>query len=284
MGFKNTLLPAAVTTLQSRGRLLDLSKPVAMGILNATPDSFYNRGADSAPDDLLRLAEKMLHDGAALLDIGGASSRPGAAPVTVDEEMRRVIPAVTAVIKRFPEAWISVDTFHAAVAKAAVEAGAAIINDIRAGSMDDAMLATISSLKAPYIAMHMQGTPGTMQHAPEYNNVVQDIFEYLKETVLRCAAAGIHDLVLDPGFGFGKTVAHNFALLHDLSVFRALGKPLLAGISRKSMVCRPLHVSPAQALNGTTALHMAALQQGASILRVHDVREAVETITLFNQF
>lgn len=278
MGFKNTLLPVAPSVV-SKGRLLDLSTPVVMGILNATPDSFYSSSTNL--DDTLHTAEKMLSDGAAILDIGGASTRPGADDVSIDEELKRVVPVIETITKRFPEAWLSVDTFHPYVAKAAVAAGAHIINDI-SGGRDAAMLRTVARLRVPYIAMHMQGTPRTMQQDPQYADVVREVFDYLKGIVLRCKAAGIHDLILDPGFGFGKTVAHNYSLLNELSTFRALGKPILAGISRKSMICKPLRVNPDKALNGTTALHMAALREGASILRVHDVREAVEVIRLFS--
>jgi dihydropteroate synthase len=277
MAFKNTLLPVA-TSVVSKGRLLDLSQPVVMGILNATPDSFYTGTLDL--DGILSLAEKMLKDGAAILDVGGASTRPGAEDVSVEEELNRVVPVIEAIARRFPEAWLSVDSFHARVAKASIEAGAHIINDVTAGN-DEAMLETVASLRVPYIAMHMQGTPRTMQDNPQYGDVVKEVFDYLKDIVLRCKAAGIHDVIIDPGFGFGKTVEHNFALLNDLSTFRVIGKVVLAGLSRKSMICKPLRVNPDKALNGTTALHMAALREGASILRVHDVREAVETIKLF---
>lgn len=281
MSFKNTLLPVA-TSLQCQGRLLTLEKPVVMGILNATPDSFYTHAGSSVTKDLLLMAEQMLQQGAAILDIGGASSRPGAEEVSVNEELRRIIPVIEALTRAFPGTWLSVDTYHAAVAKAAIEAGASIINDISAGDMDGSMPEAVAAKQVPYIAMHMQGAPRTMQDNPVYDDVIREVFEYLKAKVQACAALGIHDLVLDPGFGFGKTVAHNYALLGNLHVFRALGKPLLAGISRKSMICKPLKVNPDKALNGTTALHMVALQQGASILRVHDVREAVETIKLFD--
>ena len=280
MSFKNTLLPVAVT-LQSGGRLLDLKKPIVMGILNATPDSVYNRGRDSSDLDILNLAGKMLEDGATILDIGGASTRPGAPEVSSDEELQRVIPVIETLVKHFPEAWLSIDTFHASVAKAAVEAGVSIVNDISSGDMDSGMMEMVASLKVPYIAMHMQGAPRTMQDNPQYQDVVKEIFNYLKERTLQCAALGIHDLILDPGFGFGKTVDHNYTLLNNLSIFRALGKPILVGISRKSMICKPLRVNPENALNGTTALHMVSLQQGASILRVHDVKEAMQVIRLF---
>jgi len=277
MGFKNTLLPVA-TTIRSKDRLLDLSAPIVMGILNTTPDSFFSSSMDL--NSTLEAAGKMLDAGAGILDIGGASTRPGAQDVPVAEEMDRVLPVITSIRKAFPNAWLSVDTFHAKIAEAAVNAGADIINDISSG-MDPDMLEVITKLHLPYIAMHMKGTPGTMQTNPEYKDVVQEVFDYLKQILLKCHAAGINDVILDPGFGFGKTVSHNYALLDALSNFRVLGRPILAGLSRKSMICKPLHINPSKALNGTTALHMAALREGASILRVHDVREAMETIALF---
>ncbi len=283
MSFKNTLLPVAIA-LQSRGRMLSLEKPVIMGILNATPDSFYNKGTGSDTESMLRTAEKMLHDGAEILDIGGASTKPKAALVSVSEELQRVIPVIEAIHKHFPEAWLSADTFHAQVAKESVEAGVNIINDISSGDLDRDMLQMVAKLGVPYIAMHMQGKPQTMQDNPQYDDVLGEVFDYLKEKMLQCKQQGIQDLILDPGFGFGKTVAHNYALLGNMSVLRALGKPIMAGISRKSMICKPLRVNPDKALNGTMALHMAALQQGASILRVHDVKEAAEVIQLFSLF
>lgn len=261
--------------------MLDLSKPVVMGILNATPDSFYNKGQDSDADSLLRNAEKMLNDGATILDIGGASSKPGSALITPDAELERILPVVQLVHSHFPDAWLSIDTYNAAVAEAAVTEGISIINDISAGDIDSHMLATVARLKVPYIAMHMQGTPETMQQNPQYDDAVTEVRHYLNGKVRQCADAGITDVIIDPGFGFGKTVEHNFSLLREMHTLRMAGKPILAGISRKSIVCRPLQVSPAHALNGTTALHMVALQQGASILRVHDVKEAMEVVQLF---
>jgi dihydropteroate synthase len=280
MGFKNTLLPVA-TSISSKGRLLDLSGPVVMGILNATPDSFFTGSLHI--DDMLRLAEGMIKAGAVILDVGGASSRPGAAEVPAEEELSRVLPVIEAISNYFPQIWLSVDTTSPEVAEACVEAGAHIINDITAGT-SEAMLQTVARLQVAYIAMHMQGTPRSMQDAPQYSDFVQEVFDYLKGVVLRCKSLGIHDVLPDPGFGFGKTVEHNYALLNELGTFRALGKPVLAGISRKSMICKPLKVNPDKALNGTTALHMAALREGASILRAHDVREAVETIRLYSMF
>lgn len=280
MSFKNTVLPVQ-TTIQSRGRLLDLSQPIVMGILNATPDSFYNKGKDSDADSLLRNAEQMLNEGAAILDVGGASTRPGAELVSADEEVQRVIPAIEAIVKRFPDAWLSVDTYNAATAKAAVEAGASIVNDVSSGALDENMLATVAALKVPYIAMHIRGLPKTMQQDPQYDDVVYEVRDYLRKVCDNCAALGITDIIIDPGFGFGKTLEHNFALLNDLATLRIPGRAVLAGISRKGMVWKTLGTTPEDALNGTTALHMAALQQGANILRVHDVKEAMEVVKLW---
>lgn len=280
MSFKNTVLPVE-TTLQSRGRLLDISTPVVMGILNATPDSFYNQGRDSDTDSILRNAERMLGEGATILDVGGASTKPGSAIIAPDEEMKRVIPAIEALHKRFPEVWLSVDTYHSTVATAAVNAGASIINDVSSGSIDGNMIATVAQLQVPYIAMHMQGTPATMQQNPQYNNVTLDILNYLRGIIDQCEAAGIKDIIIDPGFGFGKTLEHNYELLRNMHTLRILGKPVLAGISRKGMIWKALGTTPEEALNGTTALHMVALQQGANIIRAHDVKEAMETIKLY---
>ncbi len=282
MSLKNTVLPVQ-TMIQSKGRTLNLEKPVVMGILNATPDSFYNKGKHSDTDSLLANAEKMLSEGAAILDVGGASTRPGAELITADEELQRVTPAIEAIMKRFPKAWLSVDTYNSATAKAAVEAGASIINDVSSGSIDANMLATVAGLKVPYIAMHMQGTPATMQQNPQYDDAVTDVLNYLHDKVSECTEAGITDIIIDPGFGFGKTKEHNFSLLGSLHRFRELGRPVLAGISRKGMIWKTLGTTPEQALNGTTALHMVALQQGANILRVHDVREAVEVVRLWEE-
>lgn len=283
MNFKNTLLPIQ-STLQSKGRLLDISQPVVMGILNATPDSFYNKGQDSDEAGVLRNAEKMLTEGAAILDVGGASTKPGVMLIETDEEMQRVLPVIAAIRNRFPEAWLSVDTYNAQTAKEAVAAGADIVNDVSSGRFDEAMIKTVAELGVPYIAMHMQGRPETMQQDPSYEDAVTEVFDYLRAVTDRCREAGIKDIIIDPGFGFGKTVEHNFQLLNALNSFRMMGKPVLAGLSRKSMVCKPLKVNPEHALNGTTALNMVALQQGASILRVHDVKQAVEVVKLFQQF
>lgn len=263
-------------------KTLELSTPVVMGILNATPNSFYNKGEKSDNDSLLATAEMMLEDGAEILDIGGASSKPGEPLIDPDTEKNRIIPVIDAVRKRFPDTWISVDTYNSPVAKAAIEAGADIINDISAGAIDDKMLNVVAGLKAPYIAMHIQGTPENMQLSPAYENVVAEVLRELRNAIQRCEQAGIDQIIIDPGFGFGKTVAHNFELLSMLGTFKLTDRPILAGLSRKSMICKPLKISPENALNGTTALNMAALMNGADILRVHDVKEAVETVRLYN--
>ena len=277
---KNTVLDIQ-NTVKSKGRILDLTNPVVMGILNATPDSFYNKGKGRDVDAMLHMAEKMINDGASILDIGGATTKPGAQLIYPDEEMKRVLPAVEAIIKRFPDIWLSIDTYNAPVAKATVEAGVMIVNDVSSGRFDATMLPTVAALKVPYIAMHMQGTPESMQKNPNYTDVLSEVLGYLHDICNKAQEAGITDIIIDPGFGFGKTAEHNFQLLGMMHSLRILGKPVLAGLSRKSMICKTLNVSPEQALNGTTALNMIALQQGASILRVHDVKEATETIKLF---
>lgn len=270
-------------TLHSKGNTLDLSTPVVMGILNATPDSFYNKGQQSDVLSLCRNAEKMLKEGASILDIGGASTKPGQDLISPAEELVRILPVVKELHKNFPDAWLSIDTYNAEVAGEAVGAGANIVNDVSSGRFDVAMLETVAGLQVPYIAMHMQGEPKTMQANPQYKDVVDEVMAYLQDMCLKCDAAGIGEVIVDPGFGFGKTVQHNFMLLRSLHSFSLLGKPVLAGISRKSMICKPLKVAPEHALNGTTAVHMVALQNGADILRVHDVKEAVEVITLYKE-
>ncbi len=268
-----------------QGQILDLSQPVVMGILNATPDSFYAGSRTTSVDAALKQAEQMLQEGAAILDIGGASSRPGAEEVPADEELRRVMPILEAVRYRFPEAIVSVDTWRAIVAREALDAGAGMVNDISAGRWDDELLPTVAKYRCPYVLMHTQGTPKTMQLQPTYTDVVKDIVDFFIQKVRQLRAWGISDIALDPGFGFGKTVEHNYTLLRHLQVFESvLQLPVLVGVSRKSMVCRVLGVAPEAALNGTTALHVLALLQGARLLRVHDVREAVEAIRIVEAF
>lgn len=268
-------------TLNCNGILLDLTQPQIMGILNVTPDSFYDGAKWTTKDLILKQVAKMLEDGATVIDIGGVSSKPGAQQVLEQEELKRVIPVVQAIANRFPQAIISVDTFRAAVARQAVEAGAHIINDISAGKLDTDLLSTVADLQVPYILMHMQGTPKNMQKNPQYNNILLNVFDFFIERLNTLQQMGIKELILDVGFGFGKTLAHNYELLHQLSTFRLLKLPILVGISRKSMIWKALDNSPQQALNGTTALHMVALQQGAKILRVHDVKPAMEVIKLW---
>jgi len=270
------------STLNCRGQLLDLSKPVVMGILNVTPDSFFDGGRYTDEVSILKQAEKMLAEGAAILDLGGASSRPGAAEVSEKEELERIIPVIEVIKSHFSEVIISIDTCRAGVAKAAVGAGASMVNDISGGQFDAKMFETVAGLGVPYILMHIQGTPDTMQQNPHYEDVVTEVLDFFIEKIEKLRTLGVKDIVLDPGFGFGKTVEHNFQLLKNLHIFGSgTGLPVLAGISRKSMICKVLKVNPEHALNGTTALHIVALQQGAKILRAHDVREAVEVIKLW---
>lgn len=279
---KNTAI-CIKTTINCRGVLLDLSTPRVMGILNLTPDSFFADSRHKITDDLLRSCEKMLTDGADILDVGGVSTRPGATEVGEVEELQRVVPAIEAIAKRFPDAIISVDTFRAKVAQEAVGAGASIVNDVSAGKFDEAIYETVAKLQVPYILMHMQGTPATMQSSPQYDNVVLEVLDFLVSETAKLRALGINDIVLDPGFGFGKTVEHNFQLLQGLQALHISGLPVLAGLSRKSMVCRTLGIKPEEALNGTTVLNTIALLKGANILRVHDVKEAVECVRLVGQ-
>lgn len=270
-------------TLNCRGTLLSLQSPQVMGILNVTPDSFFDGGRYTRQDALLRQAEQMLKEGAAILDIGGMSSRPGAEIISVEEELQRVLPAIEALHQAFPEAILSIDTIRGRVAEEAVGAGAAIVNDISAGAFDESMYPTVARLQVPYILMHMKGSPKTMQDNPDYEDVVQTVLDFFIAEVGKLRALDVHDIVLDPGFGFGKTVEHNYQLLKQMHLFKILDLPLLAGLSRKSMINKVLKTKPEHALNGTTALNMVALQQGAKILRVHDVRPAMEAVKLWQQ-
>lgn len=270
-------------SLNCKGRLISLEKPVVMGILNVTPDSFYDGGRYHNEDSVLAKTEQMLEEGAAIIDIGGMSSRPGAEIISVEEELKRTIPVIEKLHQEFPEAILSIDTVRSQVAASAISAGAAIINDISAGSIDVEMYPTVARLQVPYILMHMQGKPKDMQQNPAYSDVVQEVLDFLIAEVGKLRALNVHDIVIDPGFGFGKRVEDNYRLLNRLHVFKLLDVPVLAGLSRKSMICKVLKVNPDKALNGTTALHMIALQQGAKILRVHDVREAKEAIQLWEQ-
>lgn len=255
-----------------------------MGTLNRTEDSFYSGSRVADDDALMRQASALLADGADWLDIGGQSTRPGAETVGEDEELRRVVGAIGRLHREWPEAILSVDTWHARVAASAVEAGASIVNDVSGGAMDPAMLETVGRLRVPYICMHMKGTPATMNREARYENVVTAVLDYFIERIEACRRAGIHDVILDPGFGFAKTSAHNFQLLHQLSLLRICGKPLLLGVSRKSTIYRTLGLSSEEALNGSTVLHTLGLLHGADILRVHDPKEAREVVVLLEAY
>jgi dihydropteroate synthase len=253
-----------------------------MGVLNVTPDSFYDGGKFTDNEKVLMHTKRMLDEGASFIDIGGASSRPGSDPISPKEEIERVIPVISTILKNFPKTVISIDTTSSLVAEKAVKSGAAIVNDISAGTADNRMLETIASLGVPYIAMHMQGTPKTMQDNPYYENIVHDVFNALEGICNKASQLRIKQLILDPGFGFGKTLSHNYQLLNQLEKFNTLGYPLLVGISRKSMIQKVVNVDSENALNGTTVIHTIAAQKGASILRVHDVKEAVQVFQLVN--
>ncbi|CCH53264.1 dihydropteroate synthase [Fibrisoma limi BUZ 3] len=275
-------------TLNCRGRLVDLTTPAVMGILNVTPDSFY-AGSRVSPttnstsvhtDQAVAAAERMLADGATFLDVGGYSTRPGAAEVSAGEEADRVLPIIEAILTNFPDALLSVDTFRASVARQAVNAGAVLVNDVAGGTLDDAMFGTVAGLGVPYVLMHLRGNPQTMQSLASYDNLVTDVIDELGVRVAALRALGQKDIILDPGFGFAKTPMHNFQLLRQLDAFRVFDEPLLVGISRKTTIWKTLQITADQALNGTTVLNTAALLNGAAILRVHDVREAAEAVIL----
>lgn len=267
--------------LNCKGKLTDLSVPVVMGILNMTEDSFYAGSRLRTEDQILEKAGQMLTEGALILDIGGQSTRPASIRISPGQEIQRTVPAIKSILARFPGTLISIDTYSAEVARAATDAGAVMINDISAGVLDPEMIPLAGRLKLPYVAMHMQGDPATMQKDPKYEDLVTEILDFFIRKAEECRGAGINDLIIDPGFGFGKNPAHNYTLLSHLDSFALLGKPILVGISRKSMVYRLSGTNAEQALNGTTALHMLALEKGARILRVHDVKEALEVIGLY---
>ena len=270
--------------ISCKGKLIDLTKPKIMGILNLTPDSFYDGGLFNNTDLALAQTEKMLLEGATFIDVGGASSKPGAVEISIDEELARVLPIIEEIQKRFPEAIISIDTYRSVVAQQAVATGAAIVNDISGGNVDAKMLGTVGALGGvPYIAMHMQGKPQNMQDNPSYDNVLVAIRSFFAAKIDEAHKAGIHDIIIDPGFGFGKTLDHNYSLLKSLSSMQMDGIPMLIGLSRKSMIHKLLEIEAADALNGTTVLNTIALQQGAQILRVHDVKEAQQAIHLIEK-
>jgi dihydropteroate synthase len=271
-------------TLNCRGELIDLSQPKVMGIINVTPDSFYAGSRQIDLRSILKQVEKMLAEGATFLDVGGYSSRPGAEDISMEEESQRVLPAIQAVIKEFPRAFVSVDTFRSSIAQQAVDVGACMVNDISGGELDNQMFSTIAELQVPYVLMHMRGTPQTMTQHTDYEDLIKDIMDYFHPKVYQLRLMGVKDCIVDVGFGFSKTVEQNFTLLNALDYFKMLEKPLLVGLSRKSMIWRTLKTDAEHALNGTTTLHTIALIKGASILRVHDVKEAVETIELVGKY
>lgn len=271
-------------TLNCKGRLLVIDRPLVMGIINVTPDSFWEGSRFEGVDAVLRQAETGLEEGASILDLGAQSTRPKSPRLDADEEAERLVEPLRAVHRRFPEAILSVDTYHASVAQKAVEAGASIVNDISGGSFDKDMITTVASLGVPFVCMHVKGTADTMHQNPHYDDVTREVLDYFILKTAECKLAGIHDVIIDPGFGFSKTAAHNFELIKNLSVFQMLQKPLLAGISRKSTIYKTLSVTAAEALNGTTVLNTICLLNGANILRVHDVKEAVEAVKLVEAY
>lgn len=267
-------------TLNCKGTLLVLNKPVIMGVINVNDDSFYAGSRHRSVEQVMQTASQMLEDGATILDIGGQSTRPDSDLISVEEELERVIPAIKAIKDAHPQSILSIDTFYAEVAKAAVNAGCSIVNDISAGDMDKEMLQTVGSLNVPFIAMHTKGRPQTMKHLAVYENVIREVIDYFIAKIHECTKAGIKDIIIDPGFGFAKNREQCFELLKNISVFQILKKPLLVGVSRKSMVYGTLHTTPEESLNGSTVLHTYALQNGANIIRTHDVKACRECIEL----
>ncbi len=270
-------------TLNCKGRLLVAEQPLVMGVINLTPDSFYSDSRFGDTDAVLRHVERMLEDGADIIDIGAQSTRPGSAFLSADEELLRVGGVLDVLTDNFPDAVISIDTFYSRVAGVCVAAGASIVNDISGGSMDKQMLKTVAELNVPYVCMHMRGTPQTMMEFSDYENIAREVVDYFINKVEECRLAGIRDIIVDPGFGFSKNIDQNFELLKNLSVFKSLGKPVLAGLSRKSTIYKTLGITAAEALNGTTVLNTVALMNGAGILRVHDVKEAKECVKLMGE-
>ncbi len=270
-------------TINCKGNLVDLSTPKVMGILNVTPDSFFDGGRYSDIRKMLSQVEKMLNDGATFIDIGAYSSRPGADPVTEENELSRLLPIIEALLKEFPETLLSIDTFRSNIAKQCLQRGAALVNDISAGKLDEKMFSVIAQFKVPYIMMHMRGNPRTMSDQTHYDDLIKDILFYFSERLTLARKMGLNDMIIDPGFGFAKTLGQNYELLQNLDLFLLLDVPVLVGLSRKSMIYKTLNSDPEHALNGTTALNMLALSKGAKIIRVHDVKEAVECVQLYNQ-
>lgn len=267
-------------TINCKGTLVDFSTPKVMGILNITPDSFFDGGQYQNEKAMLTQTEKMLSEGATFIDVGAYSSRPGADHVSEEEELKRIVPVVELLLREFPDVYLSIDTFRSKVAKETIITGAAIINDISGGNMDEHMFETVAKLQVPYIAMHMQGTPQTMQNNPSYEDITTDLIKFFSEKIHQLHQLQVNDVIIDVGFGFGKTITHNYQLLRDLKFFESLNAPILAGVSRKSMLYKTLDISPQEALNATTSANTIALMNGANILRVHDVKEAVECVKI----
>lgn len=278
-------LKKPIRTLNCRGKLITLEHPLVMGIINVTPDSFYSVNDRISPIDIyIKQADEMISEGAFCLDIGGQSTRPASERLDASAEGDRVIPIIREIRNAFPDVVISVDTYHHEVARAAIYAGADMVNDISAGDLDAEMISTVGKLGVPYVAMHMRGTPENMQERTDYQDLIKDVFDHFVRKIDVCQKAGIKDIILDPGIGFAKTIQQNFLILKQLNKLGLLDTPILVGLSRKSMIYKTLHATPAEALNGTTALHILALTNGADILRVHDVKEANEAIRLFDAY
>jgi dihydropteroate synthase len=273
-----------MSTINCKGKLIDLSQPKVMGILNLTPDSFYDGGKHTSDQTILEKVEKMLNEGATFIDIGGYSSRPGATHISEKEELDRVLHGINLVLKHFPDTLISVDTFRSSIARQAIDSGAALLNDISAGNLDEQMFRTVADLQVPYIMMHMPGSPQTMQKLTHYEDIIREIILYFSRKIVQLRELQVNDLIIDVGFGFGKTSEQNFLLLKNLSVFKMIGVPILAGISRKSMLYKTLGIDVREALNATTVANTLAILNGASILRVHDVKEAVEAIKIYQKY
>jgi dihydropteroate synthase len=270
-------------TINCKGKLIDFSTPRVMGILNITPDSFFDGGSYKDESDILSKVEKMLYEGATFIDVGAYSSRPGATHISEEKELQRIVPVVKLLVDNFKDIIISIDTFRSRVAQKTIEAGAAIINDISGGKMDSNMFATIAELQIPYIVMHMLGTPQNMQQNPHYNDITKEVISFFAEQIHKLHQLKVNDVLIDVGFGFGKTIEHNYELLKNLSLFKNLDVPILVGISRKSMLHKPLDITAKTALNATTSANTIALLTGANILRVHDVKEAIEAIKIVEQ-
>lgn len=267
-------------TLNCNGKLIDITTPKVMGILNCTPDSFYDGGQWNSDATILRHVEKMVHEGATFIDVGGYSSRPNAQHISEEEELKRVMPILKMLVKEFPDILLSIDTFRSKVAAESVATGACMVNDISAGTMDADMFSTIAHLQVPYIIMHMQGTPQNMQYSPTYTDIVYELIQYFSEKIYQLRKLGVNDIIIDVGFGFGKTLAQNYALLKELALFKNIEVPILTGISRKSMLYKLLETTPDKALNATTVANTIALLNGTNILRVHDVKEACEAVKI----